>query len=91
MTAARRKIRPEDIHGLKHFKALRGLIERLHLGGTQRDKTGNRELHMDQYCSLLLLWFFSPSVDSLRGRLAADRGQALNALRDISSPDSRRK
>ena len=46
---------------------------------------------MDQYCSLLLLWFFSPSVDSLRGRLAADRGQALNALRDISSPDSRRK
>ena len=56
--------------GLKHFKALRGLIERLHFAGTQRDKTGNRDLHMDQYCSLLLLWFFSPMVDSLRGRLA---------------------
>lgn len=67
MAAARRKIRPEDIHGLKYFKALQGLIERLHFVGTQRDKAGNRDLHMDQYCSLILLWFFSPIVDSLRG------------------------
>ena len=35
--------------------------------GTQRDKAGNRDLHMDQYCSLILFWFFSPIVDSLRG------------------------
>jgi hypothetical protein len=67
MTAARRKIRPEDIHGLKHFKALRSLIERLHLGGTQRDKAGNRELHMDQYCSLLLLWFLAPASTASAG------------------------
>ena len=39
---------------------LGGLIERLHFGGTQRDKAGNRELHMEQYCSLLLLWFLAP-------------------------------
>ena len=45
MAAARRKIRPEDIHGLKYFKALQGLIERLHFVGTQRDKAGNRDLH----------------------------------------------
>jgi len=68
--------------GLKHFKALRGLIERLHFAGTQRDKTGNRDLHMDQYCSLLLLWFFSPMVDSLRGRLAGRHArQGTQALR----------
>ena len=67
MAATRRKIRPEDIHGLKYFKALQGLIERLHFVGTQRDKAGNRDLHMDQYCSLILLWFFSSIVDSLRG------------------------
>lgn len=67
MAAARRKIRREDIHGLKYFKALQGLIERLHFVGTQRDKAGNRDLHMDQYCSLILLWFFSAIVDSLRG------------------------
>jgi hypothetical protein len=35
MAAARRKIRPEDIHGLKYFKALQGLIKRLHFAGTQ--------------------------------------------------------
>jgi hypothetical protein len=52
---------------LKYFKALQGLIERLHFVGTQRDKAGNRDLRMDQYCSLILLWFFSPIVDSLRG------------------------
>jgi hypothetical protein len=67
MAAARRKICPEDIHGLKYFKALQGLIERLHFVGTQRDKAGNRDLHTDQYCSLILLWFFSPVVDSVRG------------------------
>ncbi|MBM4011887.1 MAG: IS4/IS5 family transposase, partial [Planctomycetes bacterium] len=31
------------------------------------DKAGNRDLYMDQYCTLILLWFFSPVVDSLRG------------------------
>jgi len=35
MAVARRKIRPEDIHGLKFFKPLQGLIERLHFVGTQ--------------------------------------------------------
>ena len=46
---------------------LRGLIERLHVVGTARDKARNPVLHMDQYCTLILLWFFSPIVDSLRG------------------------
>ncbi len=76
MAAARRKIRPEDIHGLKYFKALQGLIERLHFVGTQRDKAGNRDLHMDRYCSLILLWFFSPIVDSLRGLQRQGGGRA---------------
>ena len=56
MAAVRRTICPEDIHGLKVFKALQGLIERLHVVGTQRDKAGNRGLHMDQYWSLILPW-----------------------------------
>lgn len=67
MAAARHKIRAEDVHGFKYFNALRGLIERLHFVGTARDKAGNPDLHMDQYCTLILLWFFSPIVDSLRG------------------------
>jgi len=67
MAKKRSKIRSEDIRGLKYFKSLRNLIERLHSVGTARDKAGNRELHMDQYCALILLWFFSPIVTSLRG------------------------
>jgi hypothetical protein len=67
MAAPRQNIRAEDVHGFKYFKALRGLIERLHVVGIARGKAGNRNLHMDQYCTLILLWFFSPIVDSLRG------------------------
>jgi hypothetical protein len=43
VAAVRREIRPEDIHGLKYFNALQGLIERLHFVETQRDKAGNIE------------------------------------------------
>ncbi len=34
--------------------------------GCQRDKAGNRTLHFDQYCLLVLLFFFNPVVRSLR-------------------------
>ena len=39
----------------------------MHEVGTARDKAGNRELFFDQYASLVLLYFFSPVIDSLRG------------------------
>jgi hypothetical protein len=42
------------------------LFERLHDVGCQRDKAGNRKLHMDQYCSLVLLFLFNPCVRRLR-------------------------
>jgi hypothetical protein len=35
--------------------------------GTLRDKAGNRQLFYDQYISLLLLYFFNPTITSLRG------------------------
>ena len=35
--------------------------------GCARDKAGNRKLHMDQYCTLILLFLFNPIVTSLRG------------------------
>lgn len=62
-----RRIGARDVQGLKYFKALRPLLERLHNVGTQRDRAGNRRLTMDQYGILVLLWMFSPLVDSLRG------------------------
>jgi hypothetical protein len=62
----RSAIREEDIQGLKYFRKLWPLFERLHEVGCQRDKAGNRELFMDQYCSLVLLFLFNPCVRSLR-------------------------
>ena len=60
-------IREKDISGLKYFDKLAPLLARLHDDGCQRDKAGNRVLHFDQYCMLVLLYLFNPVVTSLRG------------------------
>ena len=61
------KIQAKDLRGLKHFQTLLPLFERLRPVGTDRDRAGNRDLHMDQYCLLILLWLHSPILTSLRG------------------------
>jgi hypothetical protein len=48
-------------------KKIRALLGGLHDCGTDRDRAGNRRLFFDQYASLLLLYFFSPVLTSLRG------------------------
>lgn len=60
------KIRERDVQGLKYFKKLRPLFDRLHEVGSQRDRAGNRTLHMDSYCCLVMLFMFNPIVSSLR-------------------------
>jgi len=60
------KVREREITGLKYFQRLLPLFDRLHEVGCQRDKAGNRELYMDQYCVLILLFLFNPVVTSLR-------------------------
>jgi hypothetical protein len=62
----RAPIREEDVQGLKYFRRLWPLFERLHDVGCERDKAGNRQLFMDQYCALVLLSLFNPCVRSLR-------------------------
>ena len=61
------KITADDLQGFKFFKRLSPLLERLHEDATRRDRAGNRRLHFDHYASHLLLYFFNPIVDSLRG------------------------
>ncbi len=63
----RQEIRAKDLCGLKYFRVLGPLLDRLHADASQRDHAGNRLLHFDQYAGLILLAFFSPLVDSLRG------------------------
>ena len=60
------RITDGDITGLKYFEKLLPLFERLHEVGCERDSAGNRDLHFDEYCCLVLLFFFNPIVDSLR-------------------------
>lgn len=62
----RKKIQPRDITGLKFFDKLAPLLARLHDDGCARDRAGNRELHYDQYCLLILLYLFNPVLVSLR-------------------------
>ena len=56
------KIQEKDITGLKYFDKLNPLLERLHEEGCERDTAGNRQLHFDQYCMLILLYLFNPIV-----------------------------
>ena len=62
----RRALQPSDIEGLEYFDTLVPLLARLKDIGTQRDRAGNRQLFYDQYVCLLLLYFFSPTITSLR-------------------------
>src|SRR5436190_8322626 len=55
------------LQGFKYFELIDGLIERLRPIGTERDRAGNRELFFDQYATLMILYFFNPTVGTLRG------------------------
>ncbi len=56
----------KDIVGLKYFDQLLPLFERLHKDSCGRDKAGNRVLHYDQYCLMVLVFLFNPICSSLR-------------------------
>lgn len=63
----RKKVKESDLKGLRNLQAIAKLLKPLHKIGTERDKAGQRDLHMDQYCLLVLMWLYNPIVDSLRG------------------------
>jgi len=56
-----------SLQGFRYLERLGSLLTKLHEAGTQRDRAGNRELFYDQYALLLLLYFFNPTITSLRG------------------------
>jgi hypothetical protein len=51
---------------MKMLQKLLPLLDRLHDVGCERDKAGNRKLHFDQHCLLILLYLFNPIIKSLR-------------------------
>jgi hypothetical protein len=60
------RVTEKDIVGLKYFDQLLPLFARLREDGCARDKAGNRVLHYDQYCLMVLVFLFNPVCSSLR-------------------------
>ena len=56
-------IKEKDLQGFKYLRDFFTLLERFHLIKDHH----NRDLHFDQYISLILLYFFNPVLTSLRG------------------------
>ena len=86
----------QNLPGLQYFRLLGPLFDHLHAVGTARDRAGNRQLFYDQYATVLLLYFFNPTVTRLRGLQQlttvahvqahfAIRRTALGALSDAAS------
>ena len=73
-------VREGDLNGFKYLDRLLPMFERLHDVGCARDRAGNRQLHYDQYCLLVLLALFNPVVRSLRAI------QQASALRKVQKP-----
>lgn len=55
-----------QFQGLKYLDKLLPLFDRLHDVGCPRDKAGNRKLHFDHYCALILLFLLNPVLRSFR-------------------------
>lgn len=61
----------KGLAGFRYLKHFGHLFACLRDCGTADDKAGNRDLFFDQYVSLILLYFFSPTLTSLRAIQAA--------------------
>ena len=61
------RIDPRKLQGFKYFELLDGLLERLRPAATERDIARNRRFFFDHYAALMILYYFNPTVSTLRG------------------------
>jgi hypothetical protein len=61
--AAEKTIRAGELQGWKKLRRVAELLKHLHEMGCDRDKSGNRELHFDDYVLLILLYLFNPLIE----------------------------
>lgn len=59
------------------IEPLREMLAQIHLAGTERDRAGNRRFFYDHYLSILLLYFFNPSLGSMRALQNASNWQKV--------------
>ncbi len=61
------------LQGVKFFRHLDSLLQRIRKTGCERDLAKNRRLFFDEVCSLILLTFFNPTLKTLRDLNRASR------------------
>lgn len=82
------EVTEDELRGFRYFKLLRPLLRELHRDATERDRAGNRKLFYDQYVTLLLLYYFSPALTSLR---ALEQASRLGTVRErLGTPPASR-
>ncbi len=77
-----------ELQGFKYFSMISDLLPRLKDIGTERDTAGNRDLFCDQYLSLLIFYFFNPTLTSFNALQQAselDKVQKLLGVKRVSS------
>jgi DDE family transposase len=80
VTAGGPPLAEREVTGPKYFQRLVPLLGRLHEVGCARDTAGNRRLHYDQYCLLILLALFNPALRPLRA------SQQASTLKKVQRP-----
>lgn len=66
MRARKPTIQPDQLRCCRRLRNLLPLLAPLHDVGCQRDAAGNRQLHFDDYVTLVLLGLFNPLINSMR-------------------------
>jgi hypothetical protein len=87
MVLRSKRVEASELQGFKYFSMISELLPRLKDIGTERDKSQNRELFCDQYLSLLILYFFNPTITSLNALQQAselDKVQKLLGVKRVS-------
>jgi Transposase DDE domain len=74
-----------SLRGHRLIKPINHLIEQLHDVATERDHAGNRKLFFDQYATLVLLYFFTPALDSLRALQGATEWETTRKKLEIET------
>ena len=70
-------IDPRQLSGIRQLRQLLPLLSSLREVGCDRDSAGNRDLHFDQYVTLVLLYLFNPMLGSMR---ALQRASAVEKI-----------
>ncbi len=65
-TTTRTPVDPRQLGHLKKLRHLLPLLSSLRDSGCARDSAGNRDLHFDEYVTLVLLYLFNPMINSVR-------------------------